>query len=98
MRRALMSTREARCGSECSARAGKAVFCEKPVDLSAARIRDCLEAVRAANGKLMVGFNRRFDPSFGALRRRIAAGDIGDVEFVTIISRDPAPPHPGFVE
>ena len=83
---------------ERAVRAGKSVFCEKPVDLSAARIRACLDVVRAANGKLMVGFNRRFDPSFGALRRRVAAGDIGNVELVTILSRDPTPPHPGFVE
>ena len=83
---------------ERAARAGKAVFCEKPVDLSAARIRACLDVVRAANGRLMVGFNRRFDPSFGALRRRVAAGEIGNVELVTILSRDPSPPHPGFVE
>jgi myo-inositol 2-dehydrogenase / D-chiro-inositol 1-dehydrogenase len=83
---------------ERAVRNGKAVFCEKPVDLSAARIRACLDVVRAANGKLMVGFNRRFDPSFGALRRRVAAGEIGNVELVTILSRDPSPPHPGFVE
>jgi myo-inositol 2-dehydrogenase / D-chiro-inositol 1-dehydrogenase len=83
---------------ERAVRAGKAVFCEKPVDLSAARIRACLKVVRATSGRLMVGFNRRFDPSFGALRRRVAAGEIGAVEVVTIISRDPAPPHPGFVE
>lgn len=83
---------------ERAVRAGKAVFCEKPVDLSAARIRACLDVVRAANGKLMVGFNRRFDPSFGALRRRVAAGEIGNVELVTILSRDPAPPPLGFVE
>ena len=83
---------------ERAVRADKAVFCEKPVDLSAARIRTCLDAVRAANGKLMVGFNRRFDPSFGALRRRVAAGEIGNVELVTILSRDPEPPPAGFVE
>ena len=83
---------------ECAVRADKAVFCEKPVDLNAARIRACLDVVRAAKGKLMVGFNRRFDPSFGALRRRVAAGEIGNVEGVTIVSRDPQPPHPGFVE
>lgn len=83
---------------ERAVRAGKAVFCEKPVDLNAARIRACLDVVRGANGRLMVGFNRRFDPSFNALRRRVAAGEIGDVEVVTIISRDPQPPHPGFVE
>jgi len=83
---------------ERAVRAGKAVFCEKPVDLSAARISACLDAVRAAGGKLMVGFNRRFDPSFGVLRRRVAAGETGDVEVVTITSRDPQPPHAGFVE
>ena len=83
---------------ERAVRAGKAVFCEKPVDLSAARIRTCLDVVRAAGGRLMVGFNRRFDPSFSALRRRVADGEIGNVEMVTIISRDPQPPHPGFIE
>jgi myo-inositol 2-dehydrogenase/D-chiro-inositol 1-dehydrogenase len=83
---------------ERAVRAGKAVFCEKPVDLNAARIRACLDVVRAAGGRLMVGFNRRFDPSFGVLRRRVAAGEIGHVEVVTIISRDPQPPHAGFVE
>jgi myo-inositol 2-dehydrogenase/D-chiro-inositol 1-dehydrogenase len=83
---------------ERAVRAKKAVFCEKPVDLSAARIRACLAVVRDARGKLMIGFNRRFDPSFVALRRRVAAGEIGNVEVVTIISRDPQPPHAGFVE
>jgi myo-inositol 2-dehydrogenase / D-chiro-inositol 1-dehydrogenase len=83
---------------ERAVRAGKAVFSEKPVDLNAARIRACLDIVRSASGRLMVGFNRRFDPSFSALRRRVAAGEIGSVEVVTIISRDPQPPHPGFVE
>src|SRR3954447_16324483 len=78
--------------------AGKAVFSEKPVDLNAARIRTLLDVVRAAGGKLMVGFNRRFDPSFGVLRRRVAGGEIGGVEVVSIISRDPQPPHAGFVE
>jgi myo-inositol 2-dehydrogenase/D-chiro-inositol 1-dehydrogenase len=83
---------------ERAVRGGKAVFCEKPIDLSAARIRACLDVVRAANGRLMVGFNRRFDPSFGALRRRIAEGEIGDVELVTILSRDPQPPPVSYVE
>ena len=49
---------------ERAVRAGKAVFCEKPVDLNAARIRACLDVVRGAKAKLMIGFNRRFDPSF----------------------------------
>jgi len=83
---------------ERAVRAGKAVFCEKPVDLNAGRIRACLDVVRAAGARLMVGFNRRFDPSFAALRRRVAAGDIGNVEIVTILSRDPQPPPAGIVE
>jgi myo-inositol 2-dehydrogenase / D-chiro-inositol 1-dehydrogenase len=82
---------------ERAARAGKAVFCEKPVDLNAARIRECLEVVRGTNAKLMVGFNRRFDPSFSTVRARIAAGEIGAVELVTILSRDPSPPPPSYV-
>ncbi len=82
---------------ERAARAGKAVFCEKPVDLDSARIRACLDVVRSANTKLMIGFNRRFDPSFAAIRRRIGAGEIGKVELVTILSRDPSPPPPSYV-
>jgi myo-inositol 2-dehydrogenase / D-chiro-inositol 1-dehydrogenase len=82
---------------ERAAKAGKAVFCEKPVDLDAARIRDCLEVVRAAGAKLMIGFNRRFDPSFSMLEKRLRAGEIGAVELVTILSRDPAPPPLDYV-
>jgi myo-inositol 2-dehydrogenase / D-chiro-inositol 1-dehydrogenase len=74
------------------ARAGKAVFCEKPVDLSLARVAACLKVVEAAKGKLMVGFNRRFDPDFMAVKAAIDAGRVGVVEMVTITSRDPGPP------
>ena len=74
-------------------RAGKAVFCEKPIDLDLSRVRDCLEVVEETKGTLMVGFNRRFDPDFRALRAAIDAGQIGAVEMVTLTSRDPAPPH-----
>ena len=77
---------------EAAAKAGKAIFCEKPVSLDAARTRACLKAAGAAGAKLMIGFNRRFDPSFAAVRRRIEAGEIGAVEIVTILSRDPSPP------
>jgi myo-inositol 2-dehydrogenase/D-chiro-inositol 1-dehydrogenase len=79
-------------------RAGKTVFCEKPVDLDAARIRACLEVVRASGRPLMVGFNRRFDANFAALHRRLKAGEIGTVEMVTIISRDPSPPPIDYVK
>ncbi|MGB3312995.1 MAG: inositol 2-dehydrogenase [Albidovulum sp.] len=76
------------------ARAGKAIFCEKPVDLSLLRVRACLDVVRETGATLMVGFNRRFDPDFMAVKAAIDAGRIGKVEMVTITSRDPgAPPY-----
>jgi len=74
------------------ARAGKAVFCEKPIDLSLARVQSCLDVVRAENATLMLGFNRRFDKDFQALKAAINDGQIGKVEMVTITSRDPSPP------
>ena len=73
-------------------KAGKAVFCEKPIDLSLARVKTCLSVVRANKGTLMVGFNRRFDPHFMAVKAEIAKGTIGAVEMVTITSRDPGAP------
>ena len=78
--------------------AGKAVFCEKPVDLDAGRIERCLKVVRDAGATLMIGFNRRFDPSFADVKRRIDAGEAGNVELVTILSRDPAPPPVSYIK
>src|SRR5215207_2411413 len=75
-----------------SARSGKAIFCEKPIDLSLRRVDACLAAVKKAKVPMFVGFNRRFDPSFATLRSRIARGDIGQVEQVIITSRDPGLP------
>ncbi len=72
--------------------AGKAVFCEKPIDLSLDRVKACLNVVRANKGTLMVGFNRRFDPHFAAVRAEIDKGAIGKVEMITITSRDPGAP------
>jgi len=80
-----------------AAKAGKAIFCEKPVDMSAARIRDCIDIVTAHNTPFMTAFNRRFDPNFAHLQGRIAAGDIGAVEIVTILSRDPNPPPISYI-
>jgi myo-inositol 2-dehydrogenase/D-chiro-inositol 1-dehydrogenase len=82
---------------ERAARAGKAIFCEKPIDLDAARIRRCLDVVKSTRASLMVGFNRRFDPNFAALRARIVAGAIGEVETVSITSRDPGPPPLSYI-
>ncbi|OQP87606.1 inositol 2-dehydrogenase [Rhizobium rhizosphaerae] len=80
------------------ARAGKAIFCEKPVDLDAERVRACLQVVEETGAKLMVGFNRRFDPHFMAVRQAIEDGRIGAVEMVTIISRDPGAPPVEYIK
>ncbi|MGH8721919.1 MAG: inositol 2-dehydrogenase [Burkholderiales bacterium] len=77
---------------EAAAAAGKAIFCEKPIALDIARTRSCLEAVAKAGVPLMVGFNRRFDPSFAGLKAALDDGRIGRLENLTITSRDPAPP------
>ena len=80
------------------ARAGKAVFCEKPVDLSLQRVTDCLNVVQETGAALMIGFNRRFDPHFVALKAAIDDGRIGAVEQVTITSRDPGLPPAEYVK
>jgi myo-inositol 2-dehydrogenase/D-chiro-inositol 1-dehydrogenase len=82
---------------EQAAKAGKAIFCEKPVDLSAERVRACLKVVVDTKAKLMIGFNRRFDPSFASLQKRLAAGEVGKPEIVTILSRDPGPPPISYI-
>jgi myo-inositol 2-dehydrogenase/D-chiro-inositol 1-dehydrogenase len=83
---------------QASAKAGKAIFCEKPVDMSAERIRACIEVVEAAGVPFLTGFNRRFDPGFATIRARIAQGEIGAVELVTILSRDPSPPPVSYIK
>jgi myo-inositol 2-dehydrogenase/D-chiro-inositol 1-dehydrogenase len=72
-------------------RAGKAVLCEKPIDLDLARVDRCWTEIAALNPTVMIGFNRRFDPSFREVYDRIATGDIGRLEQLIIVSRDPAP-------
>jgi len=82
---------------ERAAAAGRAIFCEKPIDLSVERVRACLAAVQRAGVVLMVGFNRRFDPHFLTLKRRLDAGEIGALELLTIFSRDPGPPPLSYI-
>ena len=82
---------------EAAARSGKAIFCEKPIGLDLDRARACIEIVRETGARLMVGFNRRFDPDFAEVRRHVETGAIGDVELVQITSRDPAPPPIDYV-
>jgi myo-inositol 2-dehydrogenase/D-chiro-inositol 1-dehydrogenase len=81
-----------------AARTGKAIFCEKPVDMSADRIRACLEAVDKAGVPFLTAFNRRFDGNFANIQSRIQSGEIGDVELVTILSRDPSPPPVSYIK
>ncbi len=83
---------------EAAARAGKAIFCEKPVDLDAARVRACLEVVESTGARLMIGFNRRFDPHFKSAHEAVAGGCIGAVEQVQITSRDPSPPPIDYIK
>ena len=72
--------------------AGKAILCEKPVDLNLTRAKQCLDEVGAAKNSIMVGFNRRFDPNFAQLKKSLDNGEIGKSELLTITSFDPAPP------
>lgn len=80
------------------ARVGKAVFCEKPIDLSVERVKACLATVEELGATLMIGFNRRFDPHFKAVRDAIDDGLVGEVEMVHITSRDPGPPPGTYIQ
>lgn len=75
-----------------SAAQKKHVFCEKPVDLTLERARACADAVERAGVVCMIGFQRRFDPTFSALKARLDAGEIGTPEMLIVTSRDPGPP------
>ncbi len=79
------------------AAAGKAVFCEKPLDLDIARATQCVRKAQQAGIQLYLGFNRRYDPSFARLKRELEAGSIGSLETLHITSRDPAPPPVDYV-
>lgn len=80
-----------------AAQAGKHIFCEKPVDLSVPRAQACAQAVRAAGVACMIGFQRRFDPTFNELKSRLDCGDIGTPEMLVVTSRDPGAPPPEYL-
>ena len=82
---------------EAAARAGLAVFCEKPIALDVERTRRCLQVVEECGARLMIGFNRRFDPHYRAVKAAIEDGRVGEVEQVVITSRDPAPPPADYI-
>ena len=79
-----------------AAAAGKAIFCEKPLDLDLGRARAAAPSLRDA--RLLLGFNRRFDPQFQALRAQLDAGAVGALETLNIVSHDPAPPPIAYVK
>ena len=75
-----------------AAKAGKHIFCEKPVDLDLKTIQGALDVVENSGVKLMVGFNRRFDSNFKKIKQMVVEGKIGVPHILKITSRDPAPP------
>jgi myo-inositol 2-dehydrogenase/D-chiro-inositol 1-dehydrogenase len=83
---------------EAAARADKAVFCEKPVDLSHERALACQKIAAETGRPVMIGFNRRFDPNFRALKKALAAGEIGKAELLSVTSFDPSPPPLSYVK
>ncbi len=81
-----------------AAQAGKAVLCEKPIDLDITRANQCRDKIADCQVPIQIGFNRRFDPSHSALHKAVQNGDIGRIEKLIITSRDPAPPPIDYVK
>jgi myo-inositol 2-dehydrogenase/D-chiro-inositol 1-dehydrogenase len=81
-----------------AAQAGKAIFCEKPVDLDLARARTCADAVKKAGVTCLIGFQRRYDPTFAGLKARLDAGEIGEPEMLIQTSRDPGAPPVEYIK
>ncbi len=81
-----------------AANAGKHIFCEKPIDYDLNKIHAALDAVKKAGVTFQVGFNRRFDHNFSAVRKAVQDGKIGDVNIVKVTSRDPNPPSIDYVK
>lgn len=77
---------------ERSAKAGKHIFCEKPISFDVRGTRLALQAASDSGVKFQLGFNRRFDPNFRRVREIVASGQIGDPHLIKITSRDPSPP------
>lgn len=80
-----------------AAEAGKHIFCEKPLDLSLEKIRKVLDVIERTGVKLMVGFNRRFDPNYAKVQQMVRDGKIGSPHILKISSRDPAPPPAEYI-
>ena len=72
-----------------AAKAGKAILCEKPIDLSTERVQQCWQEIKSCNVPIQIGFNRRFDPTHANLQQQLAEGAIGNLQQLIITSRDP---------
>ena len=81
-----------------AARAGLHIFCEKPLDLSLERVKEVLQVVEECDVKLMLGFNRRFDPNFEKIHKLVLNGSVGDPQILKITSRDPGPPPIAYIK
>ena len=81
-----------------SAKAGKAILCEKPIDLDMARVEFCAAAIKGYAVPIMIGFQRRFDPTHRAVKAAVEGGEVGKVEVVSIVSRDPGPPPAAYIK
>lgn len=79
-------------------KAGKHVFCEKPIDHDIAKIQEVIDALKESNVKYQVGFNRRFDHNFEAVKKAVVEGKIGDTHIIKVTSRDPEPPSAEYVK
>lgn len=78
--------------------AGKAVLCEKPIDLNLARVNACADRIAGTRIPIQLGFNRRYDPGHSAARAAMLAGEIGELHQVVITSRDPSLPPRAYLE
>lgn len=81
-----------------AARAGKHIFCEKPLDLSLDKVKEVLKVVEDCGVELMLGFNRRFDPDFEKIRSLVESNEVGDPQIIKITSRDPGPPPLSYIK
>lgn len=81
-----------------AAKAGKHIFCEKPISQDLVTIDNAIDAVKKSGVKCQIGFNRRFDPNFKKVRQMVQEGKIGNLHILRIISRDPAPPPASYVK
>ena len=83
---------------QAGAAAGKAIFCEKPIDLDLARAREVMSVTNGHDKPVMMGFNRRFDPNFASLKAALDGGEIGKGELLAVTSYDPAPPPVEYIK